>query len=183
MEAECGSTKKEILTWESGSKAQLQVLEFLLKLRPADTRELSRVLSKMAKEPKNSLREIFIRDTIKMESFMVLESSFGKTVVFTKESFDRAKSMGMECGKKETATKNMKASLRKIENKDMEYTLGPTETSIKEITMLTSDTVLDKCTGTIALFIRDPGLSTNLMEKELFLMVSNSSTEFSKTGK
>lgn len=175
--------KKEIRMWESGSKAQLQVLEFLLKLRLADTRELSRVLSKMAKELKNSLREIFIRDTIKMESFMVLESFFGKTAVFTKESFKRAKSMGMECGKKEIATKSTKASLKKIENKDMEYTLGLTEMSTKEITMQTSDTVLDRCTGTIALFTKGPGLLTNLMEKELFLTVNNSSTEFSKTGK
>ena len=88
-------------------------------------------LLRQERELKNSSQETFIKGIMKMANFMVLENTSGKMVVSIRGSFERGKNTDMECGGKETVTRNTKASFNKIESKDTASTLGLMEMSIK----------------------------------------------------
>ena len=118
-----------------------------------------------------------------MENFMVLDSISGKMAASTKDSSEMVKSMVMESGEKETATKNMKASFKKIENKDMESIPGEMEIFTKVTTTLISDMEVERCTGMITLSTKDHGWLISRMERGLFLMANSSSKEHFKMEK
>ena len=183
MELVSGSVQKATRILESGKMEQPQVLGCSRRTMPVVIKVLFCLSSSMEKEQKNLPQETSIKAIIKMENFMVLDSTTGKTAVFIRESLWRAKSMVMGCGEREILMKNMKENLCRIERKDTASTLGITEMFIREATITTSGKERERCIGVMELSTKELGWSTNPMEKGVFLMGWKSLRAFSRMAR
>ena len=129
-----GEELKEILILDSGGKAKLMAMVYILGLTEIGIKVSLKNAWSMVKVYRDLQMAIAIKVTIKMENLVVMESTFGRQEVSLKGSLKMDWDVAKVYGKKGLVeVKNMKEGGKEIKNKTMGYLLGLTVQYIKAI--------------------------------------------------
>lgn len=158
MAQEYGKELKEIHMLESGNLEKQMVMEYTLGLMEIAIKVSLSSVSSMEKESKSFSMEIYITDSMHLENLLDLESIIGPMAPISKDYLKMDSGMAKEYGKREVEIViSIKETINKIKKKDMEYSHGPAEMSIRETMKRTQEMHMDKCIGLMVVTIRDSG--------------------------
>lgn len=160
----------EIHILVNGIREKLKDMVYTLGSMATDTKANFDNVWNTVKESRNSVTEIYTRETTRMESLQGMDNTIGPTEVILKDSLKMGWEMDKESGKKDLEIViNTKDSMQMIKNVVTEFLHGPLVTSTKGITSQIKDTALDKCTGVTEVSTKETGIKGFSMEKVIII--------------
>jgi len=156
---ECGEESTETAISGNGREAEQRDMGCICGKMETSTRESGATVSNMVMAQTSLATPIPSRASINMGSLMALDNISGATVRFTLVTFARDSSTERESGASPTDLSliHTRVSTIWIRNTAMEYSHGSQGICTREITKMTREMDMERCTGQMAQSIRESG--------------------------